>query len=75
MRNMLPADTGQSTEEQLKIWREARGAVAGTPDAVIEQISAYEAAGADEIMLQWLAMDDIEGLRSLASTVLPAFKR
>jgi F420-dependent oxidoreductase-like protein len=73
LAQMRSADNGQSTEEQLKAWR-VRGTVAGTPEVVVEQIRAYEAAGADEIMLQWLAMDDIEGLRSLAATVLPAFK-
>jgi alkanesulfonate monooxygenase SsuD/methylene tetrahydromethanopterin reductase-like flavin-dependent oxidoreductase (luciferase family) len=74
MRSMLPAGTGTSREEQLDAWRNALSAIAGTPEAVIEQLRAYEAAGASEVMLQWLDMDDIEGLRDLTKSVLPAFK-
>jgi alkanesulfonate monooxygenase SsuD/methylene tetrahydromethanopterin reductase-like flavin-dependent oxidoreductase (luciferase family) len=71
MRGMLPADAPASTQEQLKLWRDRR-AVAGTPESVLEQIRAYAAADVEEIMFQWLDMDDIDGLRALASTVLPA---
>jgi alkanesulfonate monooxygenase SsuD/methylene tetrahydromethanopterin reductase-like flavin-dependent oxidoreductase (luciferase family) len=67
-----PADAGSSREEQLQALQQ-RGAVAGTPGMVIEQLHAFEAAGAEEIMLQWLDMDDLDGLRVLAETVLPAF--
>jgi F420-dependent oxidoreductase-like protein len=73
MRNMLPADVGNSTQVQLEAWR-TRSAIAGTPDDVVSQIRAYAEAGAQEIMLQWLDMDDLDGLRALASTVLPEFK-
>lgn len=74
VRDMLPEGTGASTDEQLAAWRQARGAVAGTPDAVVPQIQAYASAGAEEIMLQWLDMDDFDGLRALSATVLPALK-
>jgi len=70
---VLSAGTGASKREQLEAWRKDRGAVAGTPDAVIEQLRAYEAAGASEVMLQWLDMEDIEGLQALSESVLPAF--
>jgi alkanesulfonate monooxygenase SsuD/methylene tetrahydromethanopterin reductase-like flavin-dependent oxidoreductase (luciferase family) len=33
------------------------------------RIAAFEAAGAEEIMLQWLDLDDMEGLRALAEAV------
>jgi F420-dependent oxidoreductase-like protein len=46
-------------------------AVVGTPDQLVQQIKAYEQAGVEEIMLQWLNMDDIEGLRAFAQSVLP----
>jgi hypothetical protein len=36
-----------------------------------EQIHAYEQAGTEEVMLQWLDLDDIEGLRACAASVLP----
>jgi alkanesulfonate monooxygenase SsuD/methylene tetrahydromethanopterin reductase-like flavin-dependent oxidoreductase (luciferase family) len=43
----------------------------GTPDMLIEQIRADGAAGAEELMLQWFDLDDIEGLRAFATSVLP----
>ncbi len=45
-------------------------ALVGTPDEIIEQIRAYEAAGATEVSLQWTALDDLEGLELVASDVL-----
>jgi len=46
-------------------------ALAGTTDMIIEQIHAYENAGAGEVMLQWLDLNDIGGLRVFAASVLP----
>jgi F420-dependent oxidoreductase-like protein len=34
------------------------------------QIAAYREAGADELIFQWLALDDLEGLRSFARAAL-----
>jgi len=39
---------------------------------LIEQIRAYENAGADELVLQWFDLDDIDGLRAFAASILPA---
>lgn len=52
---------------ELRAWK----GLCGTPQEVIEQIHAYEAAGIREIVMQWYASDDIEGLEMLASEVLP----
>lgn len=49
----------------------AMGDVVGTPDSVIEQIQRYAAAGVEELMLQWLDIDDMDGLRAFAKGVLP----
>jgi alkanesulfonate monooxygenase SsuD/methylene tetrahydromethanopterin reductase-like flavin-dependent oxidoreductase (luciferase family) len=46
-------------------------AFVGTPDELVTHIQAYVAAGADEIVVQWGDMDDIEGLELLAREVLP----
>lgn len=51
----------------------ADGRIVGTPDEVIDQLHAYESEGAERVMLQWLDLDDLEGLFTLAETVLPAF--
>jgi len=49
--------------------RAERHAIIGTPDMVAEQIAAYAAAGVEELMLQWLDMDDIDGLRAFAEVM------
>jgi F420-dependent oxidoreductase-like protein len=56
--------------EQLR----ERGVIVGTPDEVIPQLKELEAIGCDRVMLQWLELDDLEGLEALAETVLPAFQ-
>lgn len=48
-----------------------RAAIVGTPDMIVEQIAAYAQAGVEELMLQWLDMDDTAGLRAFAELVLP----
>ena len=48
----------------------ARGLVVGTADEVLEQIHALGEAGVQRLMLQWLDLDDLNGLEALASRVL-----
>jgi F420-dependent oxidoreductase-like protein len=55
-----------STLEDLQ----GRGIVAGSPDAVREQLAALEAVGLERIMLQWLDLDDLESLERLAKDIL-----
>jgi len=55
-------------DELIAIMRQ-RNAIVGTPEMVAGQIAAYTQAGAEELMLQWLDQDDIEGLRGLAEVV------
>jgi alkanesulfonate monooxygenase SsuD/methylene tetrahydromethanopterin reductase-like flavin-dependent oxidoreductase (luciferase family) len=43
----------------------------GTPAEVVEKIHAYGAAGLDELMIDWIDCDDVEGLEVLATEVLP----
>lgn len=47
-----------------------RGLVVGTGEDIIEQLTALEKAGVQRVMLQWLELDDIDGLERLASKVL-----
>lgn len=51
-----------------ELW--GRGVVAGSPVQVQEQLQALEEAGAQRIMLQWLELDDLAGLETLAKSVL-----
>ena len=43
----------------------------GTPDDVVEGIRVYGRLGIEEIMIQWFARDNLEGLRTIAEKVLP----
>lgn len=58
-----------SLEQALQALQERM--LIGTPDQLVEQVKAYAAAGAEELMLQWFEFDDIEGLRDFAASVLP----
>ncbi len=51
-----------------------RGLIVGTPAEMIDQLERLSGAGAGRIMLQWLDLDDIEGLQDLAEEVLPHFR-
>ncbi|HWQ12604.1 MAG TPA: TIGR03560 family F420-dependent LLM class oxidoreductase [Roseiflexaceae bacterium] len=62
---------GKSLAETVAALREGDRRVAGTTDAVVEQLRAYAAAGVEEILLQWFDLDDIDGLRGFAQAVLP----
>jgi F420-dependent oxidoreductase-like protein len=46
-----------------------RGLVAGGPDEVRSQLEAMAEAGVQRVMLQWLDLDDVEGLHDLAQAL------
>jgi F420-dependent oxidoreductase-like protein len=60
---------GRHTAKSL---REA-GRLVGTGPQIAEQLKQFEAAGVQRIMLQWLDLDDMDGLSALAEAVLPHF--
>jgi alkanesulfonate monooxygenase SsuD/methylene tetrahydromethanopterin reductase-like flavin-dependent oxidoreductase (luciferase family) len=45
--------------------------IVGTPEEVTDRIQAYADAGVDELIVQWIAVEDLEGLQVLAEQVLP----
>ena len=51
-----------------------RGLVVGTPAEMVDQLSLLSEAGVQRVMLQWLELDDLDGLAALAQQVLPHFK-
>lgn len=57
--------SSRATEAELK----ERGQIAGVADDVVPQIEAYEQAGVECLMLQWIDVDAIDSLRHLARTV------
>ena len=66
-----PDYAGKSLQEVIDSMATQDHEIVGTTDMVIEQIKTYEAAGAEELMLQWFDVDDIDGLRTFAKSVLP----
>jgi alkanesulfonate monooxygenase SsuD/methylene tetrahydromethanopterin reductase-like flavin-dependent oxidoreductase (luciferase family) len=68
-----PADVPAKAPADLLEFLRTRSpnSIAGTPDQVIEQIAAYRQAGVEEIMIQRLDLDDIEGLQVIAEEVMP----
>jgi alkanesulfonate monooxygenase SsuD/methylene tetrahydromethanopterin reductase-like flavin-dependent oxidoreductase (luciferase family) len=71
VRRAFPDQATMPLEDLLATWRARGNLIAGSPDTVVEQIQAYGAAGAEEMILQWGTFDDFEGLESLAQHVLP----
>lgn len=57
---------GKSTIQELR----ERGLAVGTADQIVDQLSRLADVGVERVMLQWLDLDDLEGLRSLAEGVL-----
>ncbi|HYW89173.1 MAG TPA: LLM class flavin-dependent oxidoreductase, partial [Chloroflexota bacterium] len=47
----------------------ARGALVGSPAELREQLAELEAAGLQRVMLQWLWLDDFEGMQALGKAV------
>lgn len=47
--------------------------IIGTASRVVDKIGAYVEAGVERFMLQWLDLDDLEGIEQLANAVLPHF--
>ena len=54
------------TREDLR----ARGAIVGTAEEIPAQMAALAHAGLQEVMLQWLDLDDLDDLELLGRTVL-----
>ncbi len=48
-----------------------RGIVVGTGDQIVEQLGAFAQAGVQRIILQWLDLDDLDGLEAMATSILP----
>jgi F420-dependent oxidoreductase-like protein len=70
-RSEDPDYVEKSLQEVIDILATRDHDIVGTTDMVIEQIKKYEAAGVEELMLQWFDLDDIDGLRAFAKSVLP----
>lgn len=71
LRARIPELADQPISTVAAWLRTNRGALVGDPEQILEQIRAYAAAGVSELMLQWLDLDDLDGLRVIGEAVLP----
>jgi F420-dependent oxidoreductase-like protein len=60
---------GKTTDE---LWAE-RGITAGTTAEFLDRAGRWQEAGVERLLLQWLDLDDIEGLEIIARDILPHF--
>lgn len=70
IQRILKEERGGATIEQQR----ERGLVIGTPNEIVQQLGEIAEAGVYRVMLQWLTLDDMDGLEHLAKTVLPQVK-
>jgi alkanesulfonate monooxygenase SsuD/methylene tetrahydromethanopterin reductase-like flavin-dependent oxidoreductase (luciferase family) len=57
---------GKLTPKELA----ARGLAVGTANQIADQLGAFAEAGIQRVMLQWLGLDDLDGLEALAKGLL-----
>jgi len=58
---------GKRTIEELAL----QGTIIGTPQEFVAQLNQLDRVGVKRVMLQWIDLDDVEGLETLAGEVLP----
>ena len=63
----LAREFSQHSVDELR----QRGLVLGTSSQIVDMLKTWDEAGLQRIMLQWLDLDDIDGLETLAKDVLP----
>jgi F420-dependent oxidoreductase-like protein len=51
-----------------------RGVIVGTPTETVDQLGRLAQVGVQKVMLQWLDLDDLDGLEALAREVLPQIR-
>lgn len=61
---------GKTNNEVLAYFTSRLSAAVGSPEDVLRQIHAYAAAGAQEAVIQWWGIDDIDGLEVFAEQVM-----
>ena len=66
-RRAMERTRGRMTPEELR----RKGTVIGTPTEIVDQLGRLADAGVQRVMLQWLNLDDLDGLEAMAAGVLP----
>lgn len=77
MTNLTYAQTETELKSKLKNRKitdlEERGIIVGLYTQVIDKLDQYKEYGCEEIMLQWIDLDDLQGLIDFSEKVLPRF--
>ncbi|HEX2916569.1 MAG TPA: TIGR03560 family F420-dependent LLM class oxidoreductase [Chloroflexia bacterium] len=63
----------EQSGQTLEALRES-GLVVGTASEIVEQLGHLSEVGVQRVMLQWLALDDLDGLENMAKEILPQVK-
>jgi F420-dependent oxidoreductase-like protein len=71
LRERVPELAGKPLDAVLGYLQAEQKTLAGSADDVLAQIRAYADAGVDELMVRWLDLGDLDGLRAFAEEVLP----
>lgn len=58
---------GARTADDLR----QRGVIVGTADQMVAQLNQLVEAGVQRVMLQWIDLDDLDGIEAIAQKVLP----
>jgi F420-dependent oxidoreductase-like protein len=66
----LQARKSKKTPAELR----QEGVIVGTGAEIVEQIRQLEGAGVQRLMLQWLDLDDMDGLEGMATDVIQHFQ-
>lgn len=61
--------SGKFSTDELR----QRGMIAGTASQMVEQLGVLAESGLHRVMLQWLDLDDLDGLEAMAEGILPHF--
>jgi F420-dependent oxidoreductase-like protein len=64
-QNTAARTQGKFSPQQLR----ERGRIVGTAAEIKEQLEHFSETGLDSIMLQWIDLDDMDGIRTLADTL------
>lgn len=66
-RKVEARTNGKRTPDELR----QRGAAVGTANQIVDQLGQWAEAGVQRVMLQWLELDDHDGIAAMAQGILP----
>jgi F420-dependent oxidoreductase-like protein len=66
-RKVEARTSGKRTADELR----QRGVVVGTASQIADQLGQLAESGVQRVMLQWVELDDLEGIAAMAQGILP----